>query len=54
MIGIDAAVWSMKAGQHPMAPEIGYKPMRALLERSRNLPRFFVSMTFRRLELAAR
>jgi len=32
---IDAAGWSVKAGQHPMAPEIGYKPMQALLERTR-------------------
>jgi LacI family transcriptional regulator len=32
---IDSASWSMKEGQHPMAPEIGYKPMRALLEKSR-------------------
>lgn len=35
VIRIDAASWSMKAGHHPMAPEIGYKPMQALLERSR-------------------
>lgn len=41
VIGIDAAVWSMKAGQHPMAPEIGYKPMRALLEKSRNFTAVF-------------
>lgn len=34
-IRIDAGAWSMKAGQHPMAPEIGYKPMQALLERTR-------------------
>ena len=32
---IDAAGWSMKAGHHPMAPEIGYKPMQALLEKTR-------------------
>jgi len=32
---IDSAGWSMKAGQHPMAPEIGYKPMQALLEKTR-------------------
>ena len=25
----------MKAGHHPMAPEIGYKPMQALLEKTR-------------------
>lgn len=34
-IRIDSAGWSMKAGQHPMAPEIGYKPMQTLLERTR-------------------
>ena len=33
--GSAAGAWSMKAGQHPMAPEIGYKPMQALLERTR-------------------
>lgn len=33
-IRIDASGWSMKAGQHPMAPEIGYRPMQALLERT--------------------
>jgi LacI family transcriptional regulator len=32
---IDAGGWSTKAGQHPMAPEIGYKPMQALLEKTR-------------------
>lgn len=31
---IDAAGWSMKAGHHPMAPEIGYKPMAAILEKT--------------------
>ena len=30
-IRIDTAGWSTKGGQHPMAPEIGYKPMQALL-----------------------
>ena len=34
-IRIDAAGWSLKTGQHPMAPEIGYRPMRVLLERTR-------------------
>ena len=34
-IRIDAAGWSTKGGQHPMAPEIGYKPTQALLERTR-------------------
>jgi DNA-binding LacI/PurR family transcriptional regulator len=32
---IDSAGWSIKAGHHPMAPEIGYKPMQALLEKTR-------------------
>ena len=36
MIRIDAAGWSMKTGYHPMAPEIGYKPMQALLSRTRD------------------
>ncbi len=40
-IRIDAAGWSMKAGQHPMAPEIGYKPMQALLERTREFTAVF-------------
>jgi DNA-binding LacI/PurR family transcriptional regulator len=38
---IDAAGWSMKAGQHPMAPEIGYKPMAALLEKTRDFTAVF-------------
>jgi len=41
VIRIDAAVWSMKAGQHPMAPEIGFKPMKALLERTRDFTAVF-------------
>jgi LacI family transcriptional regulator len=40
-IRIDAAAWSMKAGQHPMAPEIGYKPMAALLEKTRDFTAVF-------------
>ena len=36
VIRIDTAGWSTKAGQHPMAPEIGYKPMQALLEQTRD------------------
>lgn len=38
---IDAAGWSMKTGHHPMAPEIGYKPMQALLEKSRDFTAVF-------------
>jgi DNA-binding LacI/PurR family transcriptional regulator len=40
-ISIDAAGWQMKAGYHPMAPEIGYKPMQALLERTRDFTAIF-------------
>lgn len=41
VIGIDAAGWSMKTGQHPMAPEIGYKPMKALLTKRRGFTAVF-------------
>ncbi len=41
VIRIDAAGWSMKTGYHPMAPEIGYKPMQALLEKSRDFTAIF-------------
>jgi DNA-binding LacI/PurR family transcriptional regulator len=41
VIRIDASGWSMKAGHHPMAPEIGYKPMQALLEKSRDFTAIF-------------
>jgi DNA-binding LacI/PurR family transcriptional regulator len=41
VIRIDAAGWSMKAGYHPMAPEIGFKPMQALLDRSRDFTAVF-------------
>jgi DNA-binding LacI/PurR family transcriptional regulator len=41
VIRIDAAGWSMKAGYHPMAPEIGYKPMQALLEKQRDFTAIF-------------
>ena len=34
VISIDASGWSMQAGYHPMAPEIGFKPMQALLEKN--------------------
>jgi LacI family transcriptional regulator len=35
VVRLDTAGWSMKTGHHPMAPEIGYKPMQALLEKTR-------------------
>ena len=41
VIRIDAAGWSMKTGYHPMAPEIGYKSMQALLEKSRDFTAIF-------------
>jgi LacI family transcriptional regulator len=40
-IRIDSAGWSMKDGYHPMAPEIGYKPMQALLEKTRDFTAIF-------------
>ena len=40
-IRIDATGWSIKAGQHPMAPEIGYKPMQSLLERTHDFSAVF-------------
>jgi DNA-binding LacI/PurR family transcriptional regulator len=41
VIRIDVAGWSMKDGYHPMAPEIGYKPMQALLENTREFTAIF-------------
>jgi LacI family transcriptional regulator len=41
VLRIDSAGWSTKTGQHPMAPEIGYKPMRALLEKTRDFTAVF-------------
>jgi DNA-binding LacI/PurR family transcriptional regulator len=41
VIRIDAEGWSMKTGYHPMAPEIGYKPMKALLEKHRAFTALF-------------
>lgn len=41
IVRIDAAGWSMKTGYHPMAPEIGYKPMQSLLERTRDFTAVF-------------
>jgi LacI family transcriptional regulator len=40
-IRIDSAGWQMKTGYHPMAPEIGYKPMQALLEKTRDFTAIF-------------
>ncbi len=41
VIRIDTEGWSMKTGYHPMAPEIGYKPMKALLEKTRDFTAIF-------------
>jgi DNA-binding LacI/PurR family transcriptional regulator len=41
VVHIDASGWSMKTGYHPMAPEIGFKPMQALLEKSRDFTAVF-------------
>ncbi len=41
VVRIDASGWSMKAGYHPMAPEIGFKPMQGLLEKSRDFTAVF-------------
>jgi LacI family transcriptional regulator len=41
VVRIDAAAWSMKDGQHPMAPEIGYKPMKSLLETTHDFTAVF-------------
>ena len=41
VIRIDSAGWSMKAGYHPMAPEIGYKPTQSLLEKTRDFTAIF-------------
>jgi DNA-binding LacI/PurR family transcriptional regulator len=40
-IRIDSDSWSMKAGYHPMAPEIGYRPMQALLKKTRDFTAVF-------------
>jgi LacI family transcriptional regulator len=41
VIRIDSAGWSMKTGYHPMTPEIGYKPMQALLQKTRDFTAIF-------------
>jgi DNA-binding LacI/PurR family transcriptional regulator len=41
VVRIDTAGWSMRTGYHPMAPEIGYKPMQALLEKTRDFTAVF-------------
>jgi len=41
VIRIDSAGWSMKDNYHPMAPEIGYRPMQALLDQTRDFTAIF-------------
>ena len=41
VIRIDSAGWSTKAGNHPMTPEIGYKPMQAQLTKTRDFTAVF-------------
>ncbi len=41
VIRIDSAGWSMKTGYHPMTPEIGHKPMQALLQKTRDFTAIF-------------
>ncbi len=38
---IDEGIWSEKTGHHPMSPEIGYEPMRLLLEKTRDFTAVF-------------
>ena len=38
---IDSGAWSAKAGHHPMSPEIGYEPMKTLLQQTRNFTAIF-------------
>lgn len=40
-VRIDESGWSSKTGQHPMAPEIGYKPMQGLLEKTKDFTAVF-------------
>lgn len=41
VVRIDSSAWSLKPGRHPMAPEIGYKPMKQLLEKTRDFTAVF-------------
>ena len=41
VIRIDSAGWSMEDGYHPMAPEIGFRPMQALLETTHDFTAIF-------------
>jgi DNA-binding LacI/PurR family transcriptional regulator len=41
VVRIDASGWSSKTGEHPMAPEIGYKPMQSLLAKTKDFTAAF-------------
>jgi LacI family transcriptional regulator len=41
VIRIDSDGWSMKTGYHPMAPEIGFKPMQTLLKKTQEFTAIF-------------
>ena len=41
VLRMDVDGWSIKKGHHPMAPEIGYRPMKALLEKSKDFTAVF-------------
>jgi len=41
VVRIDETGWSSKTGQHPMAPEIGFKPMQELLEKTKDFTAVF-------------
>jgi DNA-binding LacI/PurR family transcriptional regulator len=38
---IDSGSWNLKTGHHPMSPEIGYEPMKLLLENTRDFTAIF-------------
>jgi LacI family transcriptional regulator len=38
---IDQGSWNMKTGHHPMSPEIGYQPMKTLLEKTKAFTAIF-------------
>jgi LacI family transcriptional regulator len=41
VIRIDSDGWSMKIGYHPMAPEIGFRPMQTLLKKTQAFTAIF-------------
>jgi LacI family transcriptional regulator len=41
IVRLDSTGWPLKTGHHPMTPEISYKPMQALLEKTRDFTALF-------------